>query len=440
MSQYRNPRWRALWLLPPVAVGILVVVFMASGREPPAKAEQGEIRKPVRVVQATAVDLVPQAEGYGEVQPDKVWAAVAQVAGRVVETHPQLNNGEIIPAGTLLYRIDPVDYELQLAQARAELAELDVQQQNAEASLAIDERNLRLAQRERDRLARLSVQGTASQSAVDDAERAVLTARTAVQNTRNTLALLPAKRRLLEAKVAQAERDLANSEVHAPFNLRIADLAVEKDQYVGVGQTLFRGDAIDRVEIVAQFAMSSLRNLFLGRGEPIPSIGEMQRRLPDFTGFRPLVRMDMGNQIAQWEAEFVRFSEQVDPQTRTIGVVVAVDRPLEKAIPGQRPPLSRGMFVQVLLQGHTQPQRTVVPRSAIRDGRIHLVDNEDRLQIRPVTVLFSQGPLSVISDGVAAGERVVISDLVPAVGGMLLAPVPDEQVQARVIAAARGEG
>ena len=431
-------RWRALWVLPPVALGIAAIVFMASGKQPPTRIDRGEISHAVRIVEVQAVDLVPQAEGYGEVQPARIWAAVAQVAGRVIETHPRLDNGEIVAAGTPLFRIDPVDYELKVAQARAELAELAVREENTRASLAIDRRNLSLAQREQDRIGELSKKGTASKSDVDNAERTMLSARTAVQNTENTLSLLPTQQRLLEAKLAQAERDLANTMVSAPFNLRIADLAVEKDQYVGIGQTLFRGDSVDRVEVVAQVAMSALRNLFTGRNGPVPAIAEMDAKLPDFTGFRPLIRMDMGSQTAEWEAEFVRFSDQVDPHTRTIGVVIGVDGPLQKAIPGQRPPLSKGMFVQVVINGHTQPDRIVVPRSAIREGQVYVVGDDQRLQARPVDVLFSQGPLSVIAAGVQAGERLVVSDLVPAVPGMLLDAVPDEAMQAQMLTAARG--
>jgi RND family efflux transporter MFP subunit len=432
-------RWRALWVLPPVLIGILVLILAAGGREPPQRVERGETSHPVRVVEALQVDLVPEAEGYGEVRPARVWAAVAQVAGRIVEIHPQLRDGEILPAGTLLLRIDPVDYELKLAQAQAELAELDVQAQNNQASLALDQRNLRLAQRERERLADLAAKGTASQSALDSAERAVINARTAVQNTENTLALLPTRRRLLEARATQAERDLANTVLRAPFDLRVADLAVEQDQYVGIGQTLFRGDSTDRVEIVAQFAMASLRRLFAGQERRIPSVAEMQTDLAEFTGFRPVVRMDLGGTVAEWPAEFVRFSDQVDPATRTLGVVVAVDRPLDLVIPGRRPPLSKGMFVQVLIRGRVQPERVVIPRAALRAGQVHLVGAEDRLHMRPVEVAFTQGPLAVVGTGVAAGDRVVLSDLVPAVEGMRLAPRTDESVQAILAAAAQGE-
>jgi len=438
MKETTQSHWRVLWAVPPLAIGILAIIFMASGKQPPAKTEHGEPRQSVRVVEAMTVELLPEVKGYGEVQPAKVWAAVAQVAGRLIDTYPRLRDGEIVPQGTLLFRIDPVDYELKLAQARTELAELDVQEENARASLAIDQSNLRLAQRERERLSKLSKKGTASQSDVDNAERTMLNARTAVQNTANMLALLPTQRRLLEAKVSQAERDLANTTVRAPFNLRIADLAVEKDQYVGVGQTLFNGDAVERVEIVAQVAISSLRHLFAGREQPLPPIGSEQGELQDFTGFRPVVRMSMGQEVAEWEASFVRFSDRVDPQTRTIGVVISVDNPFQKVIPGKRPPLSKGMFVQVIIRGHTQPDRMVLPRGAIRAGRVYVVGDDQRLQIRPVSILFSQGPLSVIDSGIKAGEQIVVSDPIPAVEGMLLNPVSDEALQSQILASARG--
>ena len=206
----------------------------------------------------------------------------------------------------------------------------------------------------------------------------------------------------------------------------------------GIGQTLFKGDAVESVEIVAQVAISSLRTLFAGREEPIPAISDLQTGLQNFTGFRPVVRMDMGRETAEWEARFIRFSDQVDPQTRTIGVVISVDNPFKKVIPGKRPPLTKGMFVQVVIRGYTQSDRIVLPRSAVRAGKVYRVGEEQRLQVRPVSILFSQGPLSVIGSGIEPGDQIVVSDPIPAVEGMLLSPVPDQSLQAQILAAARG--
>ncbi len=438
MTTPPDSRWRLLWVLPPVIVGILVLAWAVGGKQPPAKAERGEPSRAVRVIQAPRLTLIPTAEGYGPVEPAQVWTAVTQVEGRVVEIHPRLRDGAILPADTLLLRIDPVDYELSLAQAKAELAELDVQEQNTRASLAIEQRNVAIAERELKRIQRLAKQGTASQANVDEAERTMLGTQTAVQNMQNTLALIPTQRRVLEARAAQAERDLAHTTVIAPFNLRVANLEVEADQYVTKGQSLFEGDAVERVEIVAQFAMSSLRRLFIGRPEPIPDVSLMTEKLSEFVGFRPLIRLDLGNHVAEWQAEFVRFSDVVDPETRTIGVVVAVDRPFEKVKPGYRPPLSKGMFVQVLLRGHEQPERVIVPRSAVRAGTVYLADADNRLRRQAVQVLFDQGPISIIGKGIEPGLRVVVSDLIPAVDGMLLRPQMDDELTAELIAAAEG--
>lgn len=216
------------------------------------------------------------------------------------------------------------------------------------------------------------------------------------------------------------ERDLERTVIRAPFDMRVASLKVEADQYVSVGQSLFEGDAVDRVEIEAQVAMSALRRLFIGRPDFKIDIQRFGEKFSEIVNMEPVVQMDLGNHVAQWQAEFVRFSDTVDADTRTMGVVVAVDRPYDKIKPGYRPPLSKGMFVKVVLSGKFRSQRLVVPRSSVRAGVVYVADENNRLRRRPVKTLFSQGDVTVIDEGLEAGERVVVSDLVPAVEGMLL--------------------
>ncbi|MCU7861146.1 MAG: efflux RND transporter periplasmic adaptor subunit, partial [Candidatus Thiodiazotropha sp. (ex Lucinoma kastoroae)] len=193
------------------------------------------------------------------------------------------------------------------------------------------------------------------------------------------------------------------------------------------------------VEVIAQFPMSSLRRLFIGREQTAISADILDGKLAEFVAFQSQVRLDMGTTIAEWEAEFVRFSDNVDPETRTMGVVVAVDKPFDKIKPGIRPPLAKGMFVQVVLRGKPQPNRIVVPRSAVRDGAVYLADDESRLRRQPVKILFNQGEISVIASGITAEQQIVVSDLVPAVSGMLLQTKPDEEITQAVLNAARGE-
>ena len=324
--------------------------------------------------------------------------------------------------------IDPRDYEIALAQTTAELNELEVQEKNARASLQIEQRNLKLAKDELDRIRKLVKKGTASQSKADETERAMLSYSASVQNLKNSLALVPSQRSLLEARRSLAERDLERTIITAPFDMRVANLNIEADQYVPVGQNLFEGDAVDRVEVEAQVAMSSLRRLFIGRPSMRIDFERLNEDFADLIAIDPVVRLDLGNHVAEWVAEFVRFSDTVDPETRTMGVVVAVDNPFDKVIPGYKPPLSKGMFVKVIMKTHRSAQRIVVPRSAVRGGSVFVVDEENRLRRRNVKVLFSQLDISVIEEGLEPGERIVVSDLIPAVDGMLLQVEIDEDL------------
>lgn len=423
MTENRPSRLKILWILPPVILGILFLMFMKSGKQSPPLSGAGEPVRSVRILPVQKTNFVPIARGYGEVKPAQVWQAVAQVSGRIIEIHPRLKNGEIMQQGESLLQIDPVDYELNLVQAQTQLAELDVQQQNTKSSLDIEQRNLALAQREYERLKKLVSKGSVSQSSADAAERTMLSSSAQVQNLKNTLSLIPSQKKLQQAKITQAERDLANTRIKAPFNMRVSGLSIEADQFVSNGQSMFSGDSIDRVEIIAQVALSTLKNLFKDRTGVPNDITSIARDLNAFTGFKPTVRLDMGNdQYASWDADFVRFSDSVDTQTRTMGIVVAVDKPLQKIIPGIRPPLSKGMFVEVNIAGHTQADSIAIPRSALRNGRAYVIDGDSRLDIRKVTKKYDQQDMSIIQNGLVDGDRLVLTDIIPAVQGMLLKP------------------
>jgi RND family efflux transporter MFP subunit len=427
MDHATSSKLKALWIVPPLLIGIVFLSVMKSGKKPPTESELGEPVRTVRTMEIEKSDFVPVAQGYGEVQPDQVWKSLAQVAGRIIEIHPRLDNGEIIKKGDTLLKIDPVDYELSLLQADIQLTELGVQKANSTASLKIEQRNLKLAEKEHRRLRNLAEKGTVSQSSADAAERNMLGSSTLVQNMKNTLTLLPTQMKLQQAIITQLQRDLANTQITAPFNLRVSGLEVELDQYVSKGQHMFSGDSIERVEIVTQVSMTSLRNLFLGDADMLVNLDSVTNNLSGLTGFTPTLSLDIGgDQLATWDATFVRFSDAVDSETRTMGVIVAVDHPLDLVIPGIRPPLSKGLFLEVFIAGRTLPDQIVIPRSAIRNGRAYVVDRNSRLEIRTITKRFDQDDYSIVDGGLQEGDQLVLTDLIPAVAGMLLDPVVEK--------------
>ena len=150
-------------------------------------------------------------------------------------------------------------------------------------------------------------------------------------------------------------------------------------------------------------------------------------------GIHGIIRLRLADRIIEWAGRVVRISDTLDPSTRTVGIIVAVDKPYAKAVPGKRPPLVKGMFVEVELRAKPVENRIVVPRAAIRAGRVLVVDADNRLRSKPVEIGFVQGDVAILSAGLTAGEQIVVSDLSPAIDGMLLKATQDPDLAQRLV-------
>lgn len=446
---------KRLLIVPPVLAGLALLAWIVAGREPPERAVAEERVRSVRVIEVPEVRLVPRAIGQGLVVPGRIWQAVAQVDGRVVEVHPKLERGAILKADTVAVRIDPRDYELEVARlqaaiegAKAELEGLEQRGTNLEASLAIERRALVLGEDDLARKRRLAVAAALSQAAVDESEIQLLQERQQVQNLENEVGLIPAERRRLEAQIdqlrAQLEAsalDLERTTVTLPFTARIAEANVEVSEFVRRGDVLFQADGLASAEITARVPIEQLRGLMvLPEGAAAPVITpEIAPDLLAEMGLTATVRLRAGDFETSWQGEVDRISDTVDPKTRAVGMIVRVDDPFRQAIPGERPPLVKNMFVEVELRGRPRPPGPVVPRSALHDGLVYVVDRDDRLERRPVELGLVQGDLAAIAHGLEPGETIVVSDLIPGIEGQKLAPVVDDELRARLIADADGD-
>lgn len=446
---------KKLLFIPPILIGIAAVYFMAGERQAPERTPLQERAQAVRTITVEPVDLVPRVTGFGNVYPGTVWSAIAQVAGEVIAVEPRLKKGAILAAGTEIVRISPADYEIAISRAEANiraaeatLAELAVTETNTADLLEIEKRGLDLRETELARKQDLFARGTIAQSAVELEQRETLAQRKKFQDLENALRLLPTQRAvqreqiaLYQAELEAAKLDLARTRIVLPFDARIAEVNVEAEQYAQAGSTLVTADSLDVAEVEAQIPISQFRAMIeasVPDGMPAGVTPESLSRILESIAFQASVRLRVGDDIVEWPARFARVSDTLDPQTRTIGAIVAVDGAYAQAQPGTRPPLTKGMFVEIELRIRARENSLVVPRSAFHDGKLYMVNAESRLEIRPVAVGLIQGDLAVVEDGLAPGDRIVVSDLIPAVEGMLLKPRPDDTVVARLRAEAEG--
>ena len=451
LRKLRLGRWL---ILPPVLIGAGIFGYMLKSRPPLPREPISELARPLRVIEVSQVALVPRVIGYGTAEPGDVWRAVAEVKGRVVSVHPELKSGVIVRKGDEVLRIDPADYELQIALLRAEtaqvasqLAELDALLENYHNSLKIEKASLALAQRNLRRLRSLQSGGSVTDAEIDSQERETLAQHQSVQSLNNSLHRLPAQREALNALIAAkqaslklSELDLSRTIITAPFDCRLGQLSIEEGQFLAVGEMLFEAHGTQLTEIEAKFPLDQIRTLLTSDGRPMDTTVDAMQEMRKIFNVDVIVRLRSGDFVVQWPGRFDRVREQLDIQTRSVRIVVAVDKPYENVIPGERPPLAPGMFCEVELRGQPRTGQIVIPRVALHDGHAYVLSDLNRLVRRAVKIDFSQGNLVCLQEGLQPGERLVISDPVPAIEGMLVEPVPDEESAQTLFDEASGAG
>ncbi len=110
-----------------------------------------------------------------------------------------------------------------------------------------------------------------------------------------------------------------------------------------------------------------------------------------------------------------------------------------QARPGQRPPLSRNTFVEVELRGSPKGNQVIVPTSALHEGNVYVLGEDNRLDIRKVNVAFIQGRYAVLASGLDPEEKLIVSDLIPSIQGMLLEPIMDKKTRGMLMLEVSGD-
>lgn len=443
---------KPLLLLPPIALGVAGFIWMTGGEDLPPQTREAT-RLAVRVMTVTPEPLVVTATGYGRVEAEHSWTAVAQVDGRVVDMARDLAEGTLVEEGALLVQIDKTDFNLaiqkskaNIAAAEATLAELERQEANSRRLLEVEQRIRDVSQAEYDRISSLVQRGTSTAAALDTVQKSLLAQENAVINLTNTLALFPAQRASAEAtlvvrkaELAEAERGLENTTMDAPFRGRVSEAAVEQGQFVRTGEQLLTLEAIDAVEIVGSFqpqAFSSVIQTALGQ-----TIQQTSRidttKVVDYlkaAGVTAYVRLEVADFDARYSAELVRFRGTIDNETGTIGLAVRVRDPLLAGGETLRPPLSVGGFVSVVLETPAPEGTIAIPRTAVHQDDsgapfVYLSDAEDRLVIAPVVLGPVAGDRIFIRSGLNQADRLVLSAPRPPIEGMPLTPVAEGAAQ-----------
>ncbi|MEZ8101171.1 efflux RND transporter periplasmic adaptor subunit [Vibrio bivalvicida] len=422
---------KTLLFFPVLAVGVVALVIAIKMKPDLPIKPAGDRARLVETIPLELRAMAPQAIGFGKVAPKIEWKAIAEVTGKVVYRHPQLEKGQVLQAGTEILRIDPLDYELKLVQAQADLksaqtslAKLYQEEQNLKQTLKIENNRLIIANKELERKQNLRKKGLTSQSDVDQQEQSTLSQRKLVLDIENQIGLMPDEKRVAEAlvkvntsKVEEAQRSLEKTIVVLPYDLRIAAVDIEQNQVVNLQQTMVTAHGMKVMEVEAQLSIHDMRTL-------ASSIGEFNRDesgipQPDMTFINASIELSSGNMTASWPAKVSRISETVDPNQATAGVILEIQQDYRNLNPTSVPPLVNGMFVRAFIEGQANPS-WVIPERALHGNKIYLMDESNKLVIKPVSVLYRRDNQVIIDGELNQGDKLILNDLLPAINGMQL--------------------
>ncbi|GGO57171.1 Multidrug resistance efflux pump [Roseovarius pacificus] len=426
---------RPLKILPPLAIGIGVALWLMSGAEPPQRSAHQERSVTARTMTVKTTPLAPVVRGFGTVRAAQSWQAVAEVSGAITFRHPDLETGNVIPAGTRVLEIDPSRYETALQEAQADLnalkaenEQIDIEAANTNNILTIEAERLALATADLNRVRTLTEQGATSQARLDEQERITLQLRRTVQELENNLALVPVQKARLDARIARteatldrAERDLNMTSIVTPFNLRVGTVHVERYQFVTSGQSLVAADGIARAEITAHLPIDSFPRLMGAAANA--GVQFDADHLPQVLERISAELKLISNPGQVRNGRVLRIENALDPQARSVPVVIAVDDPYKGARPPAHLPLVPNMYVEVILTAPPGNPRIALPVQAVHQGdTVYLRNTDGRLELRNVTVGWRQADLAIIEDGLTTGEEVIVDDIVPALPGLRIVP------------------
>lgn len=436
------------WALP---IGILAVSIAGFFFLRALKAAPSRMPPPAQapLVQTLPVHAAPNGFDVrvnGIVAPKREVTIGAEVAGTVIEKSALFDAGTFVSKGTVLARIDPRSFDLELKrlvselkQAEVDLTQLDLEKSNNTALTAIAESDLALSRSEHERTDELFRRKAASASERDQATSAMIKARNALQQLENAQRLIEARRERLIAQVdltgsrlEKARLDLEKTTIQAPIDGIVAEDMVEVGSYVQPGTPIGRIEDTEVVEVRCSLRVedlywlrASLERRDRKSNEPSTDSSPPGASVADLF-HAPQVPATVTYHVAgrsyTWDGFLSRFEGiGIDEKTRTVPCRVEVPRPARRGGNGELPTLVRGMFVTVDLRATPKTPLLEVPATGLRPGNEIWRVREGKLEIRPVRVAKIL-PDSVLihddADNLAAGDKVIVSPLAVAIEGI----------------------
>lgn len=367
--------------LSPLFILLLFVIgafaLMSTKEAPEQKPEE----MPVPIVDVTQVEqqtVSLNLPSYGVVTPKYKTQLVTEVQGRMLSISPQFVAGGIVKKGDQLAQIEPSDYEADLMQAEATLAQ---------ATAALNEEIAR------GEVAKIEFKG------YDKGLPPELGLRIP------QLKKEQANVKYAQAALARAQRNLERTVIRAPFDGIIKARNVDLGQYVTLGTNL--GELYDTR--IAEIRL------------PISNDDLAYLESVDHPDTQVTLSASLAGKENTWLGNIIRSEGVIDADNRMVYLVAEIKDPYlrEHKTPGSLP-LKYGSFVNAVIKGRTVDGVVKLPRHVVRNEHVALINDQNIVEMRHVNVVRSDLEHVFIKDSLKTGERVAITHFSNMANGQLV--------------------
>ncbi len=297
-----------------------------------------------------------------------------------------------VSKGDLLYTIDPQPFQAKLVEAQSQLAA-------AQTTLAKAEADLR-------RIKPLAEMRAVSEQDLDSAVAQEAAARAGV--------------RASEAGVDLAEIELSYTRIIAPIDGLMGLSKAKPGEFVGREPNPVVLNTLSDIDpIRVRFSISETEYLTLSR-EYLTSktrTRDEPRRGPEEADLTLILADGAEHEHPGW---VVASAQAIDPETGTYSVEALFPNPNGMLLPGQ--------FARVRAPFKTLNNVVVVPRKSLFElqgrFRLYVVNSENRVEVRDVSLGPPKGDIVVIESGVEAGESVIVEGIQKVRNDMVVDPKP----------------
>ena len=333
----------------------------------------------------TPKDFQVQISSNGTTTPLTQTVLTAEVGGEVIYRSKKFAEGASVIEGEILAKIDDTDLQLQYKNALLQLANAEVQYslQLAEAEVAKE-----------------------AWDKIGDGVASDLTLK------KPQLKQAEAFLEVAKAQVSSAAKKLNKTEIIAPYAGRIQNVNIDLGTTIIPGQPVGAMYTSSEIEITLAVKDNDLQFL------SIPMDG---RKLNPSEQASVVIESFYKGKNQSWKGKLERVDGVIDPVTRMINLIAVFKNDF---IEIDKPNLPIGLFVEAKIDGITLKNIFEIPINSIsEDNEVYIIDKDNQLELRELTILKKYSEFVIIKDGLKAGERLVTSKLSTASDGIKVNPV-----------------